>query len=266
MIIHTYVKQSNGMGLGDFIRGSLGTYQFCEKTRILFGIDCARHPIGKYLEIPVHYADDEHVIDLQNVRGYSIQSLHNSLVKQFNNIQTLRRWKSDVRIYTNIFPRQPVSQRATDCVRSHLIPTPELQKEIDKSLQFDSDYEVIHIRSGDLFAFNTQIGHTINYDLPQLLKKLDTISDIVLKTKKPLIVMSDSLQLRKIIAEKYGLFQTAGIPTHCALESEVKDTLVDFFILSKASHIHQYSVHPWGSGFSSAVNWLYDVPLTTHKM
>ena len=44
------------------------------------------------------------------------------------------------------------------------------------------------------------------------------------------------------------------------MESEIRDTLVDFAILSRASVIFSHSEYSWDSGFSRWCACLHDVP------
>jgi hypothetical protein len=182
-------------------------------------------------------------------------------------------------IYTNIWPRFPLAEREKEFAKSFLVPNAELQLSINSALPIREEYEIVHIRSGDQFAFDTQIGETFDRSTDQLLESLSVIESIKNSTHRKIIVMSDSLNLKRLLSSKYGLISLNTVPTHTALESKdeenlsnaskdlaIRDTLVDFFIMSQAKHIHQFSVQHWGSGFSNSINWIYDVPLTTYKI
>ena len=187
------------------------------------------------------------------------------LIKKYRDIRILR--KKYVYVYTNVWPRFPLTTAEKQFVRSFMVPTRELEDAIQSTLPTHEDYEVVHIRSGDLFAFNTQVGERFQRSESELLERLKTIADIKNNSSRAVIVISDSAELKKLLARTFGVLTTNTQPSHCALEkTDVKDTLIDYFILSRAKKIHQFSVHHWGSGFSDTVNWVYDVPIVKHQI
>jgi hypothetical protein len=69
-----------------------------------------------------------------------------------------------------------------------------------------------------------------------------------------------------------GFFQTNNISFidvdggHIGYEQnneKIKNTLLEFFIVSKANTIKTYSVYPWISGFVFWTAKLYDIPLSS---
>jgi hypothetical protein len=266
MLIHTYFAKERGMGLGDFIRGSIAANQLCVEYSILFEIDFRQHPIGQYLQnqCSVTPPNTNKILDLQDIQNATLRALQTNLKNQIN-LKNLRR--DNLHIYTNVWPMFKLPRRIVESVRKYLQPTEECERAIVAALDSLTDYEVIHIRVGDILSFGTQIGDTVDYTMEQLIDRLSVVKTIQDSTTRPCIIMSDSAECKRILAEKYGLRCTSTVPSHMALENDsALDTLVDFFILSRARHIHQFSVHGWGSGFSDSVHWLYRVPITKHKL
>jgi hypothetical protein len=267
MIVHAYKNKRYGMGLGDFIRGSLSCYQLCRIYGIPLVIDFRHHPIGQYISMPQEiwqYHSDQ-IVDLQDIKRFTVACLKYKLIKKFKNIKILR--KKNAYIYTNVWPRFPLAQDEKDFAKSFLLPTEELEAAIQCSIPTRAEYEIVHIRSGDLFAFDTQVGETFERSTSELVETLKTIEEIKRSTTRDIVVMSDSAELKKVVSHHFGILAVNTVPTHCALELvDAKDTLVDYFILSRAKHIHQFSVHHWGSGFSDTVNWVYDVPISKYKL
>jgi hypothetical protein len=253
------------MGLGDFIRGSLATKQLCIEYNIPFEIDFRCHPIGSYLQnkcsVPVQKTDAIHI--LQDIPNYTLRALQNTLKKGIN-LRSLR--QNNLSIYTNVWPVFKIHGKVTKAVKDCMQPTEECEHAIGMALNSLSNYEVIHIRVGDLLSFGTQIGNTVNFTLEQIVDKLSVIQTIQESTTRQCIIMSDSAECKRILAERYGLTCTSTVPRHMAIDDDILDTLIDYFILSRSAHIHQFSVHHWGSGFSDSVNWLYGVPVTKHRL
>jgi hypothetical protein len=254
------------MGLGDFIRGSIAANQLCVEYSIPFEIDFRQHPIGQYLQnqCSVTPPNTNKILDLQDIQNATLRALQTNLKNQIN-LKNLRR--DNLHIYTNVWPMFKLPRRIVESVRKYLQPTEECERAIVAALDSLTDYEVIHVRVGDILSFGTQIGDTVDYTMEQLIDRLSVVKTIQDSTTRPCIIMSDSAECKRILAEKYGLRCTSTVPSHMALENDsALDTLVDFFILSRARHIHQFSVHGWGSGFSDSVHWLYRVPITKHKL
>lgn len=266
MLIHTYFPKEKGMGLGDFIRGSVAANQLCVEYSIPFEIDFRHHPVGKYLQnkCTITLSDVDKILDLQDISNATLRALHHN-IKNHIKLKNLRR--DNLHIYTNVWPVFKLPRRIVESVKKYLHPTEECERAIAAALDSLTDYEVIHVRVGDILSFGTQIGDTVDYTMEQLVDSLDIIKNIQESTARPCIIMSDSAECKSVLAEKYGLKCTSTVPSHMALETDsALDTLVDFFILSRARHIHQFSVHHWGSGFSDSVHWLYRVPITKHKL
>ena len=266
MLVQSYFSKEKGMGLGDFIRGSIACKQLCVEYSIPFEIDFRHHAMGKYLKhnntappIPI-----EEIVNFQDIGNASIRALKSSLEKR-GALRNLRSY--NLGIYTNVWPVFKIPRRISCSIRNYLEPTLECERAIRHALDGLKDYRVIHIRAGDLLSFNTQVGDVVDHTLADIICKLSEIEKIKAQSNIPCLIMSDSLEVKQMISEKWGIKSTPSIPAHMALEeSSTLDTLVDFFILSRARVVHQFSVHHWGSGFSDSANWIYNVPVIRHKL
>ena len=54
----------------------------------------------------------------------------------------------------------------------------------------------------------------------------------------------------------------AHLGHHSINKDGVRDTLIEFFIMSTANRILQFSEYGWGSGFSDTISKIYDIPIT----
>lgn len=263
MIIHTYLQKHGGMGLGDFLRGSLAVYQMCHRYSVRAEIDFSHHPIGDYL-VPSHTVDMTkfEIIEARNIGNYTIGDLRDLIARRYR-FSYLARNANNICVYTNVFPKFPISVDIKQSIQRALIPTQQLQ---DLIPQYEQEYEVIHIRSGDLIAFGTCYDYTVNLNKDSLIASIiETVKTIVENSSCPVLIMSDSLELKTILTDLCGTVKTETIPSHVSHENvNVVDTLIDYFTLVKARKIHSFSVHDWGSGFSETVNWIYDVPIEKH--
>ena len=266
MIVHKYVNRIGGMGLGDFLRGSLACHQLCYKYGVPCVIDFAQHTIGKYL-IPSHDHDISEFpfVEARNIGKYFITDLRNLICQRYR-FSYLARNINNICVYTNVYPKFPILQETKEFLKQALIPTSELQDIIPN--YNDGEYEVIHIRAGDLLAFGTSHDFVVNTDINSIISSItDKIKQIIDSTSYPILIMSDSLELKNILTEKFDTIKTETESVHLTSDSDnVVDTMIDFFTLTRARKIIQFSCHNWGSGFSDSVNWIYDVPIEKHQI
>lgn len=264
MLVHSYFTKPKGMGLGDFIRGSIATQQLCLEYGIDFQIDLSHHPIGQYLiaccDVPA--PSIESIISLQDIRNFTKRALK----KHLSSIIALKKLNMrDLHIYTNVWPEFKISSAVSNNVKKFFTPNEFLEDSIRKAQNDMTQYGVIHIRAGDLLSFNTQIGDVVTHTVDDIIENIHPQLEI-LKGQK-YIVLSDCAQLKRQVIEKYNFIDIPTVPAHLALSDDaVLDTLIDYFILTRATHIHQFSVHHWGSGFSDSVKWLYKVPVIRHRL
>lgn len=265
MLVQSYFIKEKGMGLGDFIRGSIASQELCKEHVIPFQIDLSHHPMGKYIvqrcDTPAPSIDS--ILNLQDIPNYTVRALKSKL-KTHIHLPALK--KRNLYIYTNVWPTFKISSKVSRRVREFFTPNECLETAIKASCDENPNYGIIHIRAGDLLSFGIQLGDVVHNSIDELLDMLHPhIQQLV---GKNYIVMSDCAELKVTIASRYGFRYTSSKPAHLAIDdgSGVLDTLVDYFIMSRAMHIHQFSVHGWGSGFSDSANWLYGVPVIQHKI
>jgi hypothetical protein len=267
MIVHSYIQTEGGMGLGDFLRGSLALHQVCYATRTPFAITFKDHPISKFI-----------VGDTQTIPDISIHNLNNKCIKipqLRNEIQTIKGNRklsvANIGLHCNTFPRFPIHNITKRFMIDSFTPNESLASDIQTAKPIE-DYEVIHIRAGDMIAYNTAINFTVDYDYEKIIQRIvSKVNEIKSQSANAFIIMCDSDKVKKTLAKKCGLIPTKAKSVHLNIAKEsdsdrVKDTLVDFFLLKDAKAVHQFSVHGWGSTFSNCANWIYDTPLNQYTL
>jgi len=253
------------MGFGDFLRGSLACHQMCYKYGVKPEIDFSQHAIGNYL-IPSHTIDTSKFdfVDACNIGNYSTLDLRNLIVKKYR-FSYLARNINNICVYTNVYPKFPISHETQQFVKQSLIPTTELNDIIPS---YSHEYEVVHIRSGDIFAFNTAIDHCVDVNKDIMIKNIiETVGKIIKLATCPIMIISDSFELKNILTQEFKTLESETEPSHMTLQNcNAVDTLIDYFTLTRARKIHQFSVYNWGSGFSDTVNWIFNVPLEKYQL
>jgi hypothetical protein len=268
MIVHSYIQTEGGMGLGDFLRGSLALHQVCHKKRSQFIITFKDHPISEFIignDTPI--PTDLEIHNLNNKADFIFKLKHH--IELFRGNRRLR--DAHMGLHCNTFPFYPIHDITKKFVSNSFKPNDSLNAAI-QAAKPKEDYEVIHIRTGDLVAYNTAINTTVAYNYNRLLKRIIiAVNEIKSQSSNKFIIMCDSDKVKETLSEICGLVPTSAESVHFNLAKDcdakrVKDTLVDFFLLTHAKVIHQFSVHGWGSTFSNCAHWIYDVPLKRYEL
>jgi hypothetical protein len=255
MLINSYIRVDDGMGLGDFIRGSISCYQLCKNHNVDFAIDLSQHPIGKCFS----YTNNFESIYPENLNSRFNFSELDSYIETFKNSVE----NKNLSVYCNTYPTFPIEQECKDFVKKYFILNSSVS-DLKNKLFKSENYEIVHIRVGDKIAFES------NGEL--LLDNIEIqVNNLKQHSNFPIYVFSDSYQVKNEIARRCNLFYINSKPVHTkntnTTDQSVIDTAIDFSILCNASRIHQFtnSEHYWGSGFSHSVQWLYDINLSEYK-
>ena len=270
-------------GLGDFIRGSYFVLDFCFKykfqPKIIFN-----NYISKFLKIKTQNLDKMNDI-FSKILSFPNGNFMEFLVTKdgtiLEPIKDTRRIMSDfveylslIPVYNhNIFgycisyPMGPVTELAKIYMRNILEPTDEMKLIIHNILnnfQFKyREYTVIHIRSGDIYLNKNSTIFKKEY-IFKLLSHIEAVVD----REKSYLIISDNNEIKNFVLEKFHnvniktLFKEI---THfgegVVLEEEkVKNTMIDFYLLSLSSAIFSYSSYKHGSGFSYWCAQTYNIP------
>jgi hypothetical protein len=270
----------NSSGLGDFLRGCYFILQFCEtynfQPKIVFN-NC----ISKFLLIKTHNLERFDNI-LEGISGYRNNNfsefvIENGIIKDpikdnknimadfVDYVVKLPQYSGNVFMYCISFPINEISEKNKEHMRKFLEPTNEMKIIINQTLDdlniTSKQYIVIHIRSGDSYLKEENDTFTNGY-----------IRDLITNIKKDInsennyLLIADSNDVKKIIQKYFPNFKTLMNPiTHFGegviLEEEkVKNTLIDFYLLSQSKSIFSYSAYQHGSGFSYWCAKTFNIP------
>ncbi len=272
--------KKNSTGLGDFLRGCYFILEFCEtynfQPKFVFN-NC----ISKFLLIKTHNL--ERITNVlegvsgcknNNVREFVIENgiIHEPL-KDIRNIMAdfvdyvvkSPQYSGNIFMFCNSFPINEISEKNKECMRKFLEPTNEMKLIINQTLNelsiSSKQYIVIHIRTGDSYLKEENNKFTNGY-IHTLINNIK--NDVNLENNYLLI--ADSNDVKKIIQKYFPNFKTLIKPiTHfgegVVLEEEkVKNTLVDFYLLSHSKSILSYSTYKHGSGFSYWCAKTFNIP------
>jgi len=255
-------------GFGDKLRGALLLYQYCNENHINFKLDATDDVCSDFLKNVISSDYDkiknQKIINLgiENVEKKLMNSGDQPLEKIIETIQTELSYNNSIFIYTNMYP---MHLTANDKLFAKYIcePKNDIVIEInDKIKNFPKDFGIQHFRFNDS-VFKNDVDLTD----PFFKKYFDLLK---MNYKKTDILFTNSNNFKKYAKEKLkiktvdcndGLCKIQHIGASTDNES-VRNSFIEFFILSKAKYITSYTCYTWPSNF---VNWtvqIYDIPFT----
>ena len=270
-----YGPDINATGIGDFIRGSFFLMQFCEENKLLFNINMLNHPISRFLEIyqnkqPSHYKNinkfdivnfNPGILDdniLINIHDHTI----NNDFMYFLKDQSVHNKK----IYTYIisYPTIIIAEEHKTYMRHLLKPNKYLSLLVDEQLTklklSEKEFSIIHVRYGDNYLIKNEADINVNH-LNTIGKTIDNLGS----TNKILLI-SDNMIIKNVLTTKFPHIKTHyNKITHTGEgvkidTNKLKNTMVDFYLFSRAKNVFAFSVYKHGTGFSKWATETYSVP------
>jgi hypothetical protein len=267
--VHSYLTQCKTNpqppGFADYLRGTIALFTLSKQYGYTLCVD-GSHPIFKYFRkhpriisadrssevVELLHPHSYDVLETMFSTGNPISVMTNSFYTKEHGVQ--RNWGS-------------ISNECREFLQDMFSITSELQERIEYvirsvySIEQGQTFKAIHIRAGDRFLHHTQFDNAI---YSTYYRK---ITHVVQQDKGSIyILLSDSSEIAKKLSENIaGVRYWDNAKTHIGdlknnVDTALLDTLTDFFILSKASHI----LCDTNAGFSCSVSTIFDIPYITY--
>lgn len=265
-VIHVYQLQFKNrhtiFGLGDFLRGSFCLLQICNKHGVQFDIDVSNHPISNYMEGQVKnpYVNYSK-IDTSN----TINDITNPIITYKTIIQSLKNVTTEnYYTCTNAFPPFEIKQSEIEFIKSRIEPNVAMKTDIEQEMLslnlVSKQFSVIHIRCGDEFLFKT--GVLNNYWIKNVFSVL---TPILQDTTTNYLILGDNNELKLLFKERRNCVVQIKPITHLGEQPELKDenvknTMMDFYLMSHSKEIYAISKYRHGTGFSKWCSVLNNIP------
>ena len=256
-------RNSPAQGFGDYIRGCFFLLQVAMMNNLRFDMNLVNHPIGEFFEISQEQKEEK--IDFKNVYRYmpnNLEKMHKEFYGEFcSHLNQI--YSANYYLFCNSYPISAITTFQRRVILSKIKPNEELLssiKEAETKLKLPESYRVLHIRSGDTFILKNK-----KIDSLTALNVYDQVKKFVLPNKYYLL-LADNNELKIYLAKKMpnvnvllnDITHLGESKNHSSLS--VKNTLVDFFLMSKAKSIISFTVYPHGTSFSEWCAKLYNIP------
>lgn len=262
-------------GLGDFIRGSFTMMQLLRllnkytPANIQYDMDFRNHPMSKWLvcdkalEKPPFYSEltNMHIDTLmvkQDEADLGYQHLLREIIRFVNKSggPTVHGFVCRDDVFEEIL------QSERDLVRTRMVPTAEMDTYVTDTLTemgVTGPYSVLHVRMADDKCFPP-----IPLDQALINEVVRTVDAQI--TDKQYVLISNSDQVKDAFAGRPNIHFKKTAICHIGQNDkqtlqQTKDTLLDYFILSRAETIDAFSTYH-RTGFSLECSKVYLIPYT----
>ena len=239
-------------GLGDLIRGTIKLYQLSKKMNFRLIVNIKLHPLSKNLKTQTSYYDDLIFSNKDNIKYVMLGCLEQYIQSSTEDILYF--------LTTEHCDENDISEDCKDFIKKILQPDEQLANLLETFLSVqDENYEILHSRLGD--------GYINNNVTEESMSEIDKIVDKYYIQKD--IFMCDSKYYKEHLKEKK--------PQVCILdlnighigretdETKIKNTMLEFFIISRSNRIKTYSNYFWISGFVFWLSKIYDIDILNIK-
>jgi hypothetical protein len=283
-----YANDSNPTGFGDFIRSCFFIVQFCTKYAFDYEI-IINHPIADFLQNHASNYSNKNISSILNNYVYIFSDTNwiESIFDKQNNIEQfiLSKQKYNLFIdylcslpvinnsifsYNIFFPIDNISLELIDKIKFIFEPSREIIEYIDETLikldLFKNKFLVLHIRSGDSYLkgenklFNSLYFEIIKNEIIEIMFNKTKDGD------SKFLLIADNNEIKYLLRDEFPHFKLyfkdiTHLGEGVELEREkVKNTLLDFYLMSYATNIYSFTSYPHGSGFSYWCSKLYNIP------
>ena len=245
-------KKGNYWGIGDIIRSIYGVYKLSLKYNFKLIVDISHHPISKFLIHNDHEYSSKVNEIIDTIKFYRLDEI--DIMKEFKDKKIVfLGLHSGLEAYES----NEYHKEAQEFIKKILQPSKDFMIEFDRTnnkISFEN-LNIIHFRLGDEELVR-DIVNTKYYDV--------CYSKIVKYKTDNTLLFSDSSDFKKFIKNKDDikmLENEIGHIGYAKSNDAIKNTLIEYFLLTKASKIYTYTIYNWTSGFIKSVNKIYDVPI-----
>ena len=269
-------------GLGDFLRGSFYLMQLSRILNVGFKIDLSNHPISEYIinngkSSDINYNNIQFVVGMNRPDiPYSINppnntyfdvNVANKIIRELNKSRS-----KNVGLFTNAFPiYYNFLDYGRNFIKSQLMPNTKMTDYIHNAFNNlrlkPNTYAVIHIRAGDEYLSTDQAKS------PPFTNQILNIINKIKNPAKKYLILSDNNALKLLLKKipnfyvyMHHIEHLGGEINYNKKSDGIKNTLLEFYLMSYSNSILSLSVYDHISGFSRYCSEIYNIPFRNIKI
>lgn len=262
-IIHVYKSSQHWVdrspGIGHFIRGSCYLYEILKGRQIDLKIDISSSQLSTFINSDEELFSGEQKNKLNEAKEYFAPEIkdHGNLVNDMNDFFFSD--NQELYISTNVgaWERSSISTETKNFVGKFFNFRTGIEKKIWKLIGHNN-YEVLNIRSG-----YPQHGEISRLDAIQKINILNRMVQeyILPRIKHPLVISSDSYEIKKVLAERFGFLMLPHNSTHDGFSDGGEPLAMDMLLIKNSKFNHHINLlnDRW-STFSHYLSIIHDIP------
>jgi hypothetical protein len=273
-----YKNNVKATGFGDYLRGCYFLLEYGLEKNIIIDF-VIQHPLQNVLKNENQNLNLISQIESFQENGIqSVKFVKDDLFEHFHKKEKMNecfedymknqpKWNNEVFVYTICIPKRMVSRELKKRIKILLLPNQEMNNYIFVKMNElklkKKQYRTIHIRCGDDYLFHKNEN---KIDFFQNIKKKILKWKLNMEKKEELILLlCDNNEIKKYLSSEFSQFKSFETQiTHLGefvhSSEEIKNTMLDFYLLSYSKTITCLSIYDHGSGFSMWCAVTYDIP------
>jgi len=262
-------------GLGDYMRGCFHMLQvlrmlnkYCG-TNVTFDMDMHNHPMSKYIKIvPTEPCRDYSVLSNYFIDSLEIkddpadicyQHVLGCVVRYFNKVRENIHYAFCCKF--QVFEK--IEEEDKEFIRSRMIPSDDMTQYIDQTMEelglTSKPFAVLHVRIRDEVSFGVETPLEADR-----MNEIETILRPHLKDDTTYLLITNHNDIKKHFQKASNIVSKVGAICHTGQDGapsdiSVKDTMLDFYLMSRSSSIVAYSEYNF-TGFSLECSKLFNIP------
>jgi hypothetical protein len=245
---YNYYNETNFFfGLGDLIRSTIKLFYLSKKMNFKLIVDLQLHPISQFIKIKNHEYSSAVVENKNNIDYVCYGGLEDYINESTTDL---------LFILTNDFFDGIITEDCKIFIKELLRPNDKFKNFIRnklKTIPF-KQYNILHYRLSDSEFLNKPSSIIVEENLTHLIhvKEANDILITDMNTFKNYVFLKDDIFMFNTKICHLGLSNDAD---------EIRDTLFEFFLLSRAKKIKTHCKIHAISGFVKWVGLIYDIPV-----
>ena len=242
-------------GLGDFIRGTSHLHELLSPSGIALRVDLTQSGFDQHFELDSAIAHQGEAVRVAQAEEYFED--HAALIRRVQAFAQSN--ETTLYVCTNLgaWNRTTLPPETLAFMRRLLRFRPAIHAAVDAALPVNA-YEVLSIRCGDAFYDAGQTPSHLHF-MDQAQRLLET--EILPRIRRPLVLTSDSFELKSALAQRYGLLYLPHRSQHGAFNGTTLPVAIDLCLLSRSHFNHHINLWAtWWSGFSHYTSLVFAIP------